>query len=354
MKRSKLIVFLFLWAIILLELVLRIAFYEKLKTRQLEINWINVKEIGYLPAPNSLVSIANENVDSKLQTNSIGLYGTEIRQNRNPGYFRVLMVGGPEEISNYSSNNKSYFDMACEQMRDEEYKVEFINCSMDDGSRTYFRMDLTKKRLYKLKPQLILLKVSLPVYTNKLFRDEYKGYLLEYGSKDSIELIYAKKTVDQLETKKIFTYAYDISFIFRAFCKVYAARHKLNISGNDLIFKDQVALYADKKYKSSMEPQLLSESELIEQILQLQTFLKDNGTALCLVFDNEPKEKIFEKYVSSIYLQNLMAAKTILFNKTKQSVGAEYNANLLVNKLTNRYIPKKYLQEKVKGQIKQK
>lgn len=225
------------------EIVLRFAFYEQLKTFERPQIFMSDSLFGYVYAPNSSAIISRPSLYKEFQTNSHGFYGPDFPTVPEDSSFRIAIVGNSTSEGIDFNGKDNYPVLLEKKLHEAGFKnVEIINCALGGVDRSMKNYWLIKKKVVNFKPDIILFNEGLHFYDENEHRENYKGYILRHNNTLS-SIQYTKDIVDEVESMHFFTFLYDYSFMFRAYCKKF-------YENNICRFTDIIRVYREKNADS--------------------------------------------------------------------------------------------------------
>lgn len=221
------------------EIVFRFAFYEQLKTYERPQIFVKDSLLGYVYAPNSSAVIARPSIYKEFRTNSHGFYGPDFPTVPENSSFRIAIVGTSSSEGIVFNGKDNYPVLLEKKLHEAGYKnVEIINCALGGVDKSIKNYWLIKKKVMHFKPDIIFFHEGLHFSNENEFRENYKGYILRHNNTPS-SIQYTKNIVDEVESMHCFTFLYDYSFLFRAYCKKF-------YENNICRFTDIIRVYREK------------------------------------------------------------------------------------------------------------
>ena len=219
MRRIKITFFIILGIIFLTEIILRLTYNKKLaKWHAME--YIPDTLIGYRYKPDALFLNSNLAYSNQCKSNKYGFPGDNFEVKKERGQYRIIIVGTSDDTGFSSNGDQSYAKRLNNIFEQNKYNVEVINCSIDGNDRIVRNMLLIRNELVRYHPNLILLHNQFPLKDKIRYRETYKGNII-YTTKLS-EITPTKKYIDQVYSEKNYIFKlYDVSYIFRYYCKIY-------------------------------------------------------------------------------------------------------------------------------------
>ena len=121
--------------VLLVEVVLRIAYHEQLKTRTYPQIYTPDSEIGYRYIPNRDASINMPSISKDFKTNNQGFYGPDFQDQKENGVFRIAVVGSSQATGIWLDGQESFSMKLQQLLREKGYPIEVINLSIDGRLR---------------------------------------------------------------------------------------------------------------------------------------------------------------------------------------------------------------------------
>ncbi len=181
--------------------------------------------------------------------------------------------------------------------KDNKDKVEILNFAIDGRFREYKDLQLIKKECITYNPDLVLMKQRFPISDDLRYRESYKGYAINYFDINS-SLEETKQFIDEnYERLTLFTFFYDVSFIYRYLCK-YVIENEKGLAGfiRKYFIKDTKFIigYARKNISAIGEKKGAFKKEFsIEESLKMYKEVK------VLLDKNDTKYILFNTYSNS-------------------------------------------------------
>lgn len=240
-KVVKVVSLLLLLLVVCSEAFFRLKFKEELKDQFSPLIYKPDPITGYRFIPNSVGEISKPGIPLKsVKVNSLGFFTPEFNIKKKPGTFRIVLVGTSIASGIWMKGTESYPNQLRKMLGKQHKNVEIINCSLDGQGLGDGLLEMIKTEVVKYEPDLILYELSVPVTTGSMFREAYRGYLLQYYS-DSTKVL-SKKIIDEVEDKKVLRFLYDHSYTFRAFCRNYAFQNMRTKSAKLIrTYKDKIS-----------------------------------------------------------------------------------------------------------------
>ncbi len=256
---------LFLFAIIVItEIILRIFFYEQLKTQKYPLIYRIDSIMGYSHIPNINSYICLPSIEKKFHLNNHGFIGKDFPLTKPRGEIRIAVVGNSMTEGIWYNSEENYVVKLQKKFEREGYKnVNLIICSMGGVNKDLRNYLHIKHNVAKFNPDVILFNVGIPFHNDNEVRENYGDYMIRYakdtkGSRDK-----AIKKVKRIYEKKSFRFFYDISYIFRAYCKKYYETHWGEFSENIATYRENSATdFNILEYSYSLETSMKILSDL--------------------------------------------------------------------------------------------
>lgn len=220
MRRILILILLFTSVtFVLSEIALRIFFYEQLKTQHYPLIYKIDTLLGYIHIPNCSSRICIPSIDKDFTLNNHGFYGPDFSNNKLEKVFRIAVVGNSITEGLWLNAQKNYPLILQDIFYQNGYKlIEVLNCAFGGINKDIRNYMLIKENVIKYNPDIILFSIDPPFFNENEYRENYKNYMLRHnGTKQSRQK--AINQVESIKSKFLFTALYDISYIFRAYCK---------------------------------------------------------------------------------------------------------------------------------------
>jgi len=275
MKIIKFSVLSVLGLIVILEIILRVGYFEQLKTQKFPLIYQPDSILGYTHIRNVKAQICRPSIDKKFSLNNHGFIGNDFTLTKAKGEIRIAVVGNSMTEGIWYDSVENYTMKLQKLFLNKGYKeVKIINCSyggIDKDLRNYLHI---KKYVSKFNPDIILFNVGIPFHNDNEVRENYKNYMIRYANGSKWSRQKAIEMVERLIEKKGFIFLYNLSYIFRAYCKNYC-------ENNYGEFRDNISTYREN---SSSAPDILtyqySLQTSIKLLSDLNTSLKNNNITL--------------------------------------------------------------------------
>lgn len=202
------------------EVFLRIKYDEQLKLETYPQIFTPDSTYGYLYQAGANSRICVPGIDKEVHINERGYYGSSFTVKKSPGTYRIAIVGVSEATGIWMENDNIFSKQLQERFQQEGYKVEVINCSIDGRYRDMTNIERVRWQVSEYEPDLVLLGTQVPFAEGKVFRDQYKGYVIIYGE-GKYSRINCERKIDYITQHKLLIFMYKASFIVRAACRKY-------------------------------------------------------------------------------------------------------------------------------------
>jgi lysophospholipase L1-like esterase len=207
--------------VVAFEVFLRIAASDKLRIRAYPLIYAPDELLGYRYLPDTEGEICVPSICKTFRINKNGFYGPDFEWEKEEGVFRIAVFGS-SVASGIWLDGEENFSMKLQKRFDSAgLKVEIINFAVDGSSRGEQRINRVRKWAAAYSPDLVLLRISLPINSNHSKRSVYKGYVASYSDDPPGQLEYRKEIIDQLESQWLFPAAYNLSYIVRGVSRYY-------------------------------------------------------------------------------------------------------------------------------------
>ena len=211
---------------VVVEIYFSIKFREELKDQFSPLIYMPDTVTGYRYIPNSEDEISKPGIGrKKVKINSLGFFSPEFTAHKKTGTYRIIIVGA-SAASGIWMNGKENFSVKLQRLFNNSNKknIEVINCTLDGQGLGEGLLATIKEKLVNFEPDLILMELPIPVSTGSMYRESYKGYLLQYYT-DSTRTL-GKQAIDEVESKWFFNFCYDHFYTVRAWCRNYIQENK--------------------------------------------------------------------------------------------------------------------------------
>lgn len=286
LKVVKVVSLLLLILILCSEAFFRWRFKEELKDQFSPLIYKPDAITGYRFIPNGEGEISKPGIPQKrVKINSLGYFTPEFSIKKKPGTFRIALVGTSIASGIWMKGTESYPNQLRKMLEKQHKNVEIINCSLDGQGLGDGLLEMIKTEIVKYEPDLILYELSVPVTTGSMFREAYKGYLLQYYT-DSTKVL-SKKSIDEIEGKTILKFLYNNSYTFRAFCRNYAYQN-IRTKNSKLIraYRDKISRVEEiREYDYTF-------SKSVKLLTSADSVVSKNGAKLVLVAYGTDKKGI--------------------------------------------------------------
>jgi hypothetical protein len=305
MKTYKLLILVFISTLIMAEVLLRIFYYEQLKTRF----WPNI----YIPdsnyvvrlRPNTESCLITPGINHKFRINNQGFLGPDFLKTKRDSIFRIIIVGNSPTTGFHMNSDNSFCIQLQKIFNVYGVKAEVINCGRMGGHRDIQNLDFIKNEIKSYNPNLILFEKNGGLFERRNFVfDYYKNYTLEYNPHDPLSRQESIDRIDKIEKAWYLTILYDMSYIVRFLCRKYIDIHNKSW-WPDLMFQryDPIEIYLytyiTKESKVFTQTYYYTFEKAIEKIKDTEYELKAINCHLILFnYYRYPKE------VQNIYSEN--------------------------------------------------
>ena len=264
------------------EVYLRIKYYEQLKLETYPAIYQPDSTYGYTYIPGAVAEICTPSIEKTIRINSRGYTGPDFKVKKAAGTYRIAVVGVSQEAGIFLEDDSTFAVLMQKRFREEGYNVEVINCSVDGRYRDIQNIARVKHEVIKYRPDLVLLSTAMPFVESKLYREQYKDYVIIYSdAKYSRENCIRR--IDYLTKHRVLTGIYNVSYVARAACRYYYTHYDDEDADRLKIFVRKRMQAPDVKfapYASNWSANL---------ILDLQDTLASVGSEL-LVFQYMPDD----------------------------------------------------------------
>lgn len=287
-KVFKLSAILLVSLILLAEIVLRIGFHEKLKTNQLPQIYQTDSLLGYKYIPNSSSKLVKPSINKSVKVNNQGYLGKDFTTQKKKGQTRIAFVGSSNVAGMATNGNENYVSYLGKLFDTSPLQVEVLNCAVDGGGRKLQHLHQITSNVVNVNPDIVFLENSpFPYKKTSVYRTRYKDFQVKSGKyltepDDSVK----KYIDDNFYSNNLFTLTYDVSYIFRLFCKFYTENKNKATKFVDKYVKidsKMIRAYRTRRINYlPKNPKPLSMSESIDTLNKLRKFLDLKGIKLVL------------------------------------------------------------------------
>lgn len=300
MKKVKILLLITVGLIIILEVLFRSVFNQKLIIRHYPDIYQNIEGLGYIYKPNASGTFKTPLRSFHFKTNKQGWQDEDFLMKRENKY-RIILVGTSEELG--------YASFLKQRIENYSKSIEVLNCSIDGGRRDIERIKMIDKIL-EYEPDVIFFSGRYPLSSNVIYRSYYSGYLICHSKLEDLDQIkdYIDKEHLSLSIRK---FLFENSYIFRYTCKYY--------SENDNIITSLISFVPLLKNKKIIREQVqrilrigefdnyhfLNEDESLSSLKSINNYLESKGVKfICsnLLLNEKMKEACESndiKYISS-------------------------------------------------------
>lgn len=245
-----------------LELILRLGYYEQLKTQAYPLIYQKDSLLEYSLIPNCTSRICTPSIDKKFTLNNHGFYGKDFSTSKPDSVMRIAIVGTSITEGIWLNGPEDYPSILQKIVNKNGYKnIEILNCSLGGINKDIRNYNLIRFYVSKYSPDLILFHVAPQFYNENEYREVYHNYLLRHaGTDDSRQ--YAIDMIENVKKMKFFTGLYDISYIFRAYCKKFYENNICPFSEVIRVYREKTSSAPDittYKYSLKTTAKLLNE-----------------------------------------------------------------------------------------------
>lgn len=352
MKQRALKFFLVLLSLFLIiEIIARIFFHETLTNAAWRpAVYYPDSVVNYTYIPNYDFIRGNK----KLHFNKDGFIGPDFPP-KNDTIFRIIVMGDSWTSGALHSIYYSTFARELAHIfHTKGYRVEILNCGIDGKNKGYDFFKLIPYKIAGLQPDMILMSSSLPLQSDNIVRETYRGYLMTYpkGQEDSIRTR-EMKTIDNLNQIKPFidaVYPLYITKILAKLIYLFESEKPCCIMDYSLLYQTGVI---SKHYRDSSAMTILSMEESAYKIKHLQDSLRKMNISFYL-YNILLKNSDFQvaKAYNLPYMNLKMdlsesAGEILPFDGHPTKLGNFLIAHRFFELLTNYHIiPKKYCPHK--------
>lgn len=337
------------------EIILRIFYFEQLKSRITSTNRIPDSNFVFIRAPNTWEHYRTPEIDNKFRTNNQGYIGPDFTTQKKTDVFRIIFLGTSDVVGMHM-NGTNNFTTVLQTLFNKYYNnIEVINCANEGGGKDYQHIQQIKQQILNFEPNLIVLENNGELTYSRYVYEGYRNYTLEYDPKIESSRNECIEIVDNLYKYRIITYIYDASYIIRAICKRYVDKN--SNWDHDAICKTENKLekylysYIKKDVKAFSEKFQVSWSYFLREYDYITLKMKDNNGQLVVFifgdYDMEEKEFFYENNINFIELKfdnySYLKLNSKLERHLNQTAHALLAERFFSQLILNNFIPKKYL-----------
>jgi hypothetical protein len=335
MKNLRYVVVIIISIIIICELFLRLFFHEQLKTQKYPLIYRPDSIIGYTHIPNIKAYICRPSIDKIFQLNNHGFIGNDFSIVKEKDEIRIAVVGNSITEGIWYNSDENYVIKLQNFFLIKGYKkVKIINCSyggIDKDFRNYLHIT---NYVSKFNPDIILFNVGIPFHNDNEVRENYKNYMIRYARDSKWSRDKAIEYVERLKEKKGFIFLYDLSYIFRSYCKRYSENNYGDFSNNISTYRENSSSAPDiltYQYSLQISIKLLSD---------LSISLKNNNITLIVwpFFLDQGIAKLLKENEIPFIVTDRKLNKSMIYRYDghPNELGHEKIARLLYPKLLER------------------
>ncbi len=267
------------------EVLLRIFFHEQLKTQISPDIFQADTLLPYSHIPNKEAEISIPSIHKKFKLNNMGMIGNNVKIEKEENTFRIAIIGNCITEGIWYNEKDPYPMILQNIFNDKGDKIEIINYSYGTGnSFEYSRYLFIKTKLINYKPDLVLFNTDIPISHRIFKRENYHSYDIQFINEASKKE--AIKRIDYIESKKVLTSLYDLSYIIRALCKKYIENSNSELSLYIKTYREHSCNIGDKlqyysfTYNSSIKLLSLLKDELNTKGIKFWLFFVSEADVL--------------------------------------------------------------------------
>ncbi|GEM_PF-1005729 len=354
--------------VFLTEIFLRLFCYQKLREQHIPLIYVPDSLCGYRYLRNISEFTSNPAFYNGFVLNNQGFTGPDFNVNKTKNKFRIVIVAASDGTGIWTNGEKNYSIFLQEYLNKVSDNIEVINCSIDGEDRAMQSINLIRNFCKKISPDLILLRVKIPITYTMLYRTCYKGYCINYydyhGNLDD-----AKKYIDDKLTKRNpFNIIYNASFIFRYLCKYYIENNNSITAALEkwlLTDRVKVTAYIKKKVHNNFSDEIPDQKyyttqESLDTLIFLRNELNNAGINLILYNTySDPNQELISyilKLVSLEYLPLNVPKRNFYDFGEKDMHSSQEGHKVIAEKLfkdliMHNLIPDTLLKEKIKDSL---
>ena len=223
MKKVKVGFLILLSVIFLTEIGLRIFAHEKLRKWKGN-EYVKDEKLGYRYRANYEGYFINVAYKNKYKVNSSGFIWDEFKKEKEPGMFRVLLLGNSDDTGINTDGPDCYPRLLQKKFKENGDKIEIMNLSLDGATRAIRELNFAYECAAKYDPDLILINAKYPITDRVHAKSTYRGVsIISHHYYETLNE--TEKFIDSvLDNTTTVSVAYNYSYIFRYICKVYLER----------------------------------------------------------------------------------------------------------------------------------
>lgn len=219
-RRPMLLVAAGLTVLLATELVLRLAFHERLKICAYPLVYQPDESLGFRYMPNATGRLSIPGIDKEFPVNSQGFLGEDFVKERQPGVLRIAVVGTSQSTGIWMAGTVNYAARLEQNLAAAGVDCEVLNFSIDGRQRDQFLLNLLANDVAEYQPDLVFLELTPPLQHASVSREPYRGYTLVYDKSVQGSREACREQVDRYETQLRYR-AYELSYLVRAACRLY-------------------------------------------------------------------------------------------------------------------------------------
>ncbi|ELR68783.1 hypothetical protein C900_05796 [Fulvivirga imtechensis AK7] len=205
---------------LLLEILLRISYSNKLQTQIFPLIYKSDPVLGYSYIADISGEIRRPGFNKNFKINRHGFPGRDFSIKKPIDTYRILFVGASEVTGLFTDGADGYVSLLQKKFDNYPEKVEVINCAVDGAARHYMNHQNIKQNLVHYDPNLILIERLPFPFMSFGHRTIYKDYVIDYTDEGDLEKI--KEHIDkEFYGFNLFKLTYDLLYSYRYFCKLY-------------------------------------------------------------------------------------------------------------------------------------
>jgi hypothetical protein len=349
MKRYFIVSTIIITVIILMEIGLRLFYYEQLKSRETSTNRIPDSLKVFNREPNTEEAYITPGVKNRFRSNNLGYVGPDFSMKKKPGTYRIIVIGNSNVVGKQMNGDNNFCIVLQKIFHLNNMDVEVINCAREGGSKDIQNLHIIEDELINYQPNLILLENSGRLKYRRYVYEGYEDYTLDYDPLKPETRTECKKIVDKINKNRWLTRTYDMSFIIRAICKRYVDKHsnwdvkKLYSRNNKL--EIYLYTYIKKDAKVYLPTYSVSWDYALTKINNIKSSLDSINSQLVLFTygDYSDEEKGFFEDNMIDFIQLKMNYNYLPINSKLEGHTNEIGHALIAERLFNKIILKNYI-----------
>lgn len=258
------------------ELVLRIAWHERLRTRSYPTVYQPDPVLGYRYSPMSHGTVCNPSICNGFDINAAGFTGPVYPREKPAGTFRIAMVGTSNETGIWLGPGVDYLRLMEQRLSDAGTPTQVLNFSIDGRYRDVENVILAGSEPLDYGIDLVLLSVDIPFRYTGAKRTNYRGYMIVYADRGPESLSVSQAYIDWLLSHRFFIGFYRASYLVRALAAYYSRNPERT-------YAPAIRTYIDKRFVApDVRLRPISVQRSLATLQNLQKQIRDAGGELLL------------------------------------------------------------------------